>query len=63
MIRFVSLALFFVCVSRVSVLNVVVLLVTVVTLPWPVIQYKLTIPIFSWITWEIFSQLVYQVHP
>nr|AQX17754.1 piezo mechanosensor [Hormiphora californensis] len=60
--KFVSLALFFVCVSRVSVLNVVVLLVTVVTLPWPVVQYKLTVPIFCWITWEIFSQLAYQLY-
>ncbi|KAL5249603.1 hypothetical protein ACHWQZ_G018461 [Mnemiopsis leidyi] len=60
--KLVSLAIFYVCVWRVSVINVVLLLVTVVTLPWPLVQYKLTIPIFCWVSWEIFSQLVYQLN-
>ena len=36
--KFVSLAIFYVCVWRVSVINVVLLLVTVVTLPWPLVR-------------------------
>nr|AQX17753.1 piezo mechanosensor [Beroe abyssicola] len=60
--KFVSLAIFYVCVWRVSVINVVLLLITVCTLPWPLVQYKLTIPIFCWVCWEIFTQLIYQLY-
>ena len=36
--KLVSLAIFYVCVWRVSVINVVLLLVTVITLPWPLVS-------------------------
>ena len=41
--KLVSLAIFYVCVWRVSVINVVLLLVTVVTLPWPLVSLYLSL--------------------